>query len=208
MTADRPNLKSRPISLALEQFRATGGILRTRDALQAGIHRRTLYQLRDSGRIEQLSRGLFRLADAPALDYPDLVTVALKIPEGVLCLVSALAWHGLTTQIPHEISVAIPRGAEAPRLGYPPIRHFWFSGLAYSEGIVQHRVDGVILRVYSREKTLADCFKHRNRIGIDTVLEALKTYRERGPVHIEDLLRHADICRVRRVMTPYLEAVL
>jgi predicted transcriptional regulator of viral defense system len=208
MTSDHPNLKSRPISLALEQFRATGGILRTRDALRAGIHRRTLYQLRDSGRIEQLTRGLFRLADTPALDHPDLVTLALKIPEGVLCLISALAWHGLTTQIPHEISVAIPRGAAAPRLEYPPVRHFWFSGQAYSEGIEQHRVDGVSLRVYSQEKTLADCFKHRNRIGLDTVLEALKTYRERGPVHIEALLHYADICRVKRVMTPYLEAVL
>jgi predicted transcriptional regulator of viral defense system len=208
MTSDHPNLKSRPISLALEQFRATGGILRTRDALRAGIHRRTLYQLRDSGRIEQLTRGLFRLADTPALDHPDLVTLALKIPEGVLCLISALAWLGLTTQIPHEISVAIPRGAAAPRLEYPPVRHFWFSGQAYSEGIEQHRVDGVSLRVYSQEKTLADCFKHRNRIGLDTVLEALKTYRERGPVHIEALLHYADICRVKRVMTPYLEAVL
>jgi predicted transcriptional regulator of viral defense system len=199
---------SRPISLALEQFRATEGILRTRDALRAGIHRRTLYQLRESGRIEQLSRGLFRLADTPALDHPDLVTLALKIPEGVLCLTSALEWHGLTTQIPHEIAVAIPRGAEAPRLEYPPVRHFWFSGQAYSEGIELHRVDGVSLRVYSREKPLADCFKHRNRIGLDTFLEALKTYRERGPVQIEALLHYADICRVKRVMTPYLEAVL
>lgn len=208
MAADQTIPDSRPIALALDEFRAKGGILRTRDVLQAGIHRRTLYELRDSGRIEQLSRGLFRLADAPALGHPDLVTVALKIPEGVLCLISALAWHELTTQIPHEIYVAIPRGAEAPRLDYPPVRHFWFSDKAYAEGIEQHQVDGVPLRVYSREKTLADCFKHRNRIGLDTVLEALKTYRQRGRVNTEALLHFADICRVKRVMTPYLEAVL
>jgi predicted transcriptional regulator of viral defense system len=208
MAADQTLPDSRPIALALDEFRAKGGILRTRDVLQAGIHRRTLYELRDSGRIEQLSRGLFRLADAPALGHPDLVTVALKIPEGVLCLISALAWHELTTQIPHEIYVAIPRGAEAPRLDYPPVHHYWFSDQAYSEGIETHQVDGVPLRVYSREKTLADCFKHRNRIGLDTVLEALKAYRQRGPVNTEALLHYADICRVKRVMTPYLEAVL
>jgi predicted transcriptional regulator of viral defense system len=208
MAAGRTTAETRPISLALKAFRAKGGMLRTRDALQAGIHPRTLYELRDSGRIEQLSRGLFRLVEAPALGHPDLVAVALKIPDGVLCLISALAWHELTTQIPHEIYVAIPRGAEAPRLDYPPVRHFWFSGQAYSEGIETHQVDGVPLRVYSREKTLADCFKHRNRIGLDTVLEALKTYRQRGPVNTEALLYYAEVCRVKRVITPYLEAVL
>lgn len=208
MAADRTTAETRPISQALKAFHAKGGMLRTRDALKAGIHPRTLYELRDSGRIEQLSRGLFRLVDAPALGHPDLVAVALKIPEGVLCLISALAWHELTTQIPHEIYVAIPRGAEAPRLDYPPVRHFWFSGPAYSEGIETHQVDGVSLRVYSREKTLADCFKHRNRIGLDTVLEALKTYRQRGPINTEALLHYAEVCRVKRVITPYLEAVL
>jgi predicted transcriptional regulator of viral defense system len=208
MAADRTTAETRPISLALKAFRAKGGMLRTRDALQAGIHPRTLYELRDSGRIEQLSRGLFRLVEAPALGHPDLVAVAVKIPDGVLCLISALAWHELTTQIPHEIYVAIPRGAEPPRLDYPPVRHFWFSGQAYSEGIETHQVDGVPLRVYSREKTLADCFKHRNRIGLDTVLEALKTYRQRGPVNTEALLHYAEVCRVKRVITPYLEAVL
>jgi predicted transcriptional regulator of viral defense system len=200
--------QSRPISFALKTFLATGGMLRTRDALRAGIHPRTLYELRDSGQIEQLSRGLFRLVESPSLGHPDLVTVAMKIPNGVLCLISALAWHELTTQIPHEIYVAIPRGSEAPRLDYPPVRHYWFSGKAYSEGIETHRVDGVPLRVYSREKTLADCFKHRNRIGLDTVLEALKTYRQRRPVNTEMLLHYAGICRVKSVITPYLEALL
>lgn len=203
-----PHEDSRTIVAALKFFRATGGMLRTRDALKAGVHPRTLYELRDSGRIEQLSRGIYRLADAPSLGNPDLVTVALRIPDGVLCLISALAWHELTTQIPHEIYVAIPRGAEPPRLSYPPVRHFWFSGKAYSEGIETQHVDGVALRVYCREKTIADCFKHRHRIGLDTVLEALKAYRERGPVNTESLLYYAEICRVKRVIQPYLEAVL
>ncbi|WP_417849438.1 type IV toxin-antitoxin system AbiEi family antitoxin domain-containing protein [Thalassoglobus sp.] len=198
----------RTIAAALEAFRAAGGLLRTRDALKAGIHPRTLYELRDEGRIEQMSRGLFRLADAPPLGEPDLVTVAIKVPDGVLCLISALAWHKLTTQIPHEIYVAIPRNAEPPRIDYPPVRHFWFSGDAYSTGIEVHTVDDVKINVYSREKTLADCFKYRNRIGLDTVLEALKAYRQSGAVNVESLMHFAGICRVKRVMTPYLEAVL
>jgi predicted transcriptional regulator of viral defense system len=208
MSVKQPPEEPRPISAALDHFRAHGGILRTREALEAGIHPRTLYALRDSGRIELLSRGLYRLADAPSLGNPDLVTVALKIPNGVLCLISALAWHELTTQIPHEICVAIPRGAEPPRLSFPPVRYFWFSGSAYSEGIEMQEVDGVPVRIYSREKTLADCFKHRNRIGLDTVLESLRTYRNQGRVNVESLLHYAEICRVKRVIQPYLEAVL
>ena len=208
MNIANPQNETRPITRALSAFRAAGGTLRTRDALAVGIHPRTLYELRDSGRVEQLSRGLFRLAEAPPLGNPDLVTVALKIPDGVLCLISALDWYELTTQVPHEIYVAIPRGAEAPRLHYPPVRHFWFSGRAYSDGIEMQHVDGVRIRVYCREKTIADCFKHRHRIGLDTVLEALKAYRQQGSVNIESLLHYAEICRVKRVIQPYLEAVL
>ncbi len=208
MRVEHPHEEPRSISAALDHFRAHGGMLRTRDALEAGIHPRTLYALRDSGLIELLSRGLYRLADAPSLGNPDLVTVALKIPNGVLCLISALAWHELTTQIPHEICVAIPRGAEPPRLSYPPARYFWFSGSAYSEGIETHAVDGVPVRIYSREKTLADCFKYRNRLGLDTALEALNAYRRHGSINVDALLRYADVCRVKRVIQPYLEAVL
>lgn len=208
MSAHNTPAESRAIAMALDVFRANGGVLRTQDALRFGIHPRTLYQLRDSGRLGRLCRGVFRLADAPLLEYPDLVTVAVKIPKGVLCLISALAWHELTTEIPHEIYVALPRGTEPPRLDFPPVRHYWFSGPAYSEGIETHEVDRVALRVYNREKTLADCFKYRNRIGKDTVIEALKTYCHRGPVKVDALLRYAEICRVKRVLTPYLEAVL
>ncbi|MCY2963951.1 MAG: type IV toxin-antitoxin system AbiEi family antitoxin domain-containing protein [Planctomycetota bacterium] len=208
MSIANPQQEPRLVSTALNIFREAGGIVRTRDALQAGIHPRILYELRDSGRIEQLSRGLFRLTEAPSLGHPDLVTVALKIPNGVLCLISALAWHELTTQIPHEIYVALPRGAEPPRLTYPPVRHFWFSGKVYSEGIETQHADGIPLRVYCREKTIADCFKHRNQIGLDTVLEALKTYCRQGRLNVELLFHYAQICRVKRVIEPYLEAVL
>ena len=193
---------------AIEEFRRHGGILRTKDAISAGIHPRTLYALRDDGTVECLSRGLYRLADAPPLANPDLVAVAKRVPEGVVCLLSALSFHEITTQIPHEIYLAIPRHAEAPRIDHPPVRVFWFAGKAFSEGIETHRLDDVPVRIYNREKTLADCFKYRNKIGMDTVLEALRLCREQRRLDVEALMRYAEIRRVKDVIRPYLEATL
>ena len=189
-------------------FSQSGGLLRTGAALRAGIHPRTLYDMRDEGVVEELSRGLYRLADLPALSNPDLVTVALKIPAGVVCLISALAYHEITTQIPHKVHLALPRGTEPPRLKRPPLRVFWFTGRSFTEGIETHKVDGIRLRVYSPEKTLADCFKYRNKLGLDTVLEALRLYRSRKRPNVDELMKFARVCRVEKVMRPYLEALL
>ncbi len=189
-------------------FQRHGGVLRMAEAVRAGIHRRTLYAMRDAGIVEMLSRGLYRLADAPPLANPDLVTVALKVPRGVVCLISALAHHQLTTQIPHEVYVAIPRDSEPPRLDYPPVRVFRFNPRSYGAGVETHALDGVSVRIYSREKTLADCFKYRNKIGLDTVLEALRLYKEQGRIDVAALLRYAALCRVAKIMRPYLEAIL
>jgi predicted transcriptional regulator of viral defense system len=183
-------------------------MMRTQEALGAGIHPRTLYALRDAGVLERLTRGVYRLAAATPLGNPDLVTVALRAPDSVICLVSALAFHELTTQIPHEVCVAIPRGAEPPHLDHPPLRTFWFTGKAFTEGIESHRLDGMTIRIYNREKTLADCFKYRNKIGLDTTLEALRLYRQQRRVNVESLMRFAEVCRVASVMRPYLEATL
>ena len=193
---------------AITVFKRHGGMLRMAQAIREGISRRTLYALRDAGITEQLSRGLYRLADASPLGNPDLVAVATKVPKGVVCLLSALAFHELTTQIPHEVYLAIPRNAEAPRLDHPPVRSFHFSGRAFTEGIETHQMDDVPVRVYSREKTLADCFKYRNKIGLDTVLEALRLYKQQGRVNVDAIMRCAAVCRVTKVMRPYLEAVL
>lgn len=193
---------------AVEVFRTHGGTLRTKDALREGIHPRTLYALRDDGTTERLSRGLYRLTSAVPLGTPDLTTVALRAPQGVVCLVSALAFHELTTQIPHEVYLAIARGAEPPRIDYPPVRTFWFSGASFSEGIETHRLDGVPVRIYSREKTIADCFRYRNKIGLDTCLESLRSYKQQRRIDTDALLRYARIRGVARVLTPYLEAIL
>jgi predicted transcriptional regulator of viral defense system len=189
-------------------FRQRGGILRMSEAVQAGIHRRMLYAMLDNGVIEKLDRGLYRLADLPPLGNPDLVSVARKVPTGVICLISALSFHEITTQVPHEVYIALKRGAESPRIKHPPVRVFRFTGDAFTEGIETPEVDGVHLRIYSPEKTLADCFKYRNKIGLDTAIEALRFYRERKRVKVNELMRYAQICRVENVVQPYLEALL
>lgn len=199
---------STSIEEALEIFRDHGGTLRTGEALNLGIHQRTLYALRDSRLIEKLDRGLYRLAELPPLSDPDLVTVARKIPQGVVCLISALHFHDITTQIPHTVSVAVKRGTEPPRLQFPPTQIYFFSGQAFTAGIENHSIDDTPVHVYSAEKTLADCFKYRNKIGMDTVREAIQLYKSRRKPRPRDLLRFARICRVEKVMRPYLEASL
>lgn len=199
---------NKQIDTVRRAFRRGGGILRTGDALEQGIHPRTLYAMRDAGLLERLDRGLYRLTDLPPLSDPDLVTVANKIPKGVICLISALHFHDITTQIPHEVSIAVSRGTEPPRLEYPPIRLYWFSGAAFTAGIEPHRIDGTPVRIYSAEKTLADCFKYRNKIGMDTVLEALTLYRDQKKPKPRKLIEYAKVCRVEKVMRPYLEALL
>ena len=193
---------------AKSSFRLHGGILKTSEAIRIGIHPRTLYQLQDAGIIEKLSRGLYRLADLPALGNPDLVSVALKVPNGVICLISALSFHEITTQIPHQVYIAVPRGTEPSRIDHPPVRTFWFTGAAFTEGIETYTVDGINIRVYSLEKTVADCFKYRNKIGLDTAIEALKLYRKHEHFNIDSLIKYARICRVEKVIHPYMEALL
>jgi len=165
------------------------------------------FTLRDAGTITQLSRGVYRLASLPELEAPDLVTVAARVPDGVVCLISALAYHELTTQIPHAVDIALPRGAEKPRIEYPPVSFHWFSGPAFTSGIETPTVDGQKLRVYSAEKSVADAFKYRSKLGLDVALEALRTWRGRRGAVVQRLLEQARVCRVERVMRPYLEAV-
>jgi predicted transcriptional regulator of viral defense system len=189
-------------------FRKHNGMLRMSEAMRHGLTRTTLYAMRDAGELEPIGRGLYRLKGMPALAHPDFVTVAAKIPNGVICLVSALAHHDLTTQVPHTVQLAVERGSSAPRLEYPPIQVFWFSSSAFHEGIQTVELDRKPVRVYSPEKTIADCFKYRNKLGMDVVLEALRLWREKRARHQKTLLAHARTCRVETVIRPYLEAML
>jgi len=193
---------------ALDLFRRHNGVLRTAQALELGIHPRTLYALHDTGTVERLARGLYRLSELPPLTHPDLVMVALKIPDGVICLISALAFHHLTTQIPHRVDVAVQKGSRRPRLTYPPIRVFWFSGAAWREGAAAYELDGVSVSITTPAKSVADSFKYRGKLGRDVAVEALERYCRGEDFDIEELLHYARICRVESIMRPYLDALL
>jgi len=193
---------------AIRIIQQQGGTLRTRDALALGIHPRVLYALRDTGLLQKLSRGLYRLAELSPLENLDLVTVARQVRRGVICLISALTFHELTTQVPHVVDVALRQGDERPRLDYPPLRVYWFSETSWSAGVETHRLDETEVRIYSPAKSVADSFKFRHKIGLDVALEALRTYRQCPGFDINALLRYARICRVEKVMRPYLEAML
>jgi predicted transcriptional regulator of viral defense system len=199
---------SKPAVNALKLFQDNGGILRTTEAIKIGIHPRTLYSLRDDGKINEVVRGFYRLSDATPLENPDLVAVSLAIPKGVVCLVSALFFYGIGTQIPHEVHVALPRNSTPPRLPHPPVHTYWFTGEAYSEGVEEHVLDGVKVRVYGPEKTIADCFKYRNRLGLDVCLEALRAYRSAKNFNADLLIHFGGVCRVDKIMRPYVEAIL
>ena len=193
---------------ALEAFQQHNGVLRMADALRAGVSRKTLYTMRDEGLIEQLSRGVYRLASLPDLSTPDLVAVSQRAPQGVICLLSALEHHGLTAHVAHTVDLAVERGTQRPRIDYPPTRVYLFSGEAFSSGIRSADLDGFNVRIYCAEKSIADAFKFRNRIGTDIALQALRRWREQSKPDITKLLRYARICRVERVVRPYLEAML
>jgi predicted transcriptional regulator of viral defense system len=197
----------KPFSKEMELFRKNGGILSTMKAIRLGVHPVKLYSMRDAKVLDRLGRGIYRLSNMPPLANPGITTVMQKAPESVLCLISALSFHELTTQIPHEIYIAVKRGAWVPQIDHPPIRAFRFSGKAFSEGIEEHLMDGVKVRVYSREKTLADCFKYRTVVGLDTALEALRNYWRSKWKKTDELTKFSKICRVDRVMAPYLEAI-
>ncbi len=200
-------MKTTSIQKATILFQQHSGILRTSQAIRLGISPRTLYGMRDAGLIVEVTRGAYRLSGAVSIEHSDLVQVALRVPKGIICLLSSLAFHKLTTQIPRQVSVALPLDAEKPRLAYPPVRLFWLSQPVYSAGIENHLLDGVTVLIYSREKTLADCFKFRNKIGLDVALEALKEGLGQG-CKLETLLEFARIDRVEKTMRPYLEALL
>ena len=183
------------------------GFLRASDLASTGVPRVVLARMTAGGLLERAARGLYRLPNSTGSEYESLLMVAKKVPQGVFCLLSALQFHGLTTQLPRQVWLAMPRGSHAPRIDYPPLKMVQFSGESYGEGIETHVRDQVSMRIYSAAKTVADCFKHRNKIGLDVALEALKDARAQGKASADDLWRYAKVCRVANVMRPYMEAL-
>ncbi|MEI7850271.1 MAG: type IV toxin-antitoxin system AbiEi family antitoxin domain-containing protein [Kiritimatiellales bacterium] len=191
----------------IDVLKSNGGVARTRDFLTGGVHPRDLYKMRDAGQIVCIARGLYQIPGQPP-DAPDIATICKKIPNGVLCLISALSLHQITTEIPRAVHIALKRGAAKPQLNYPPVATYWMSEAAFEAGVERMNIEGLDVPVYCAEKTLADCFKYRNKIGMDTVLEALRLYRERFRFDGNKLMHYAKICRVDNIMRPYLEASL
>lgn len=189
-------------------FTENKGILRASKAIELGVPKHVLYDMVKSGELVREAQGIYRLSDSAPLGNPDLVNISLRVPRAVFCLVSALYFHELTTQIPHLVYFALPRDVKTPKIGYPPTSVFHFSKKSYQAGIVEHELDGVKVKIYDREKTIADCFKFRQKIGIDVALEALKDYLNQRSPNISLLMRYAKINRVEKVMRPYLEVLV
>jgi len=193
---------------AIETFRKHNGLLRTQQAIDEGVAPRTLYQMRETGVILRENRGLYRLADCKPGMFFDLVQVSLMVPKGVICLISALSFHNLISHLPSQIHLALPINGEKPRLEYPPLRLYWLSSKTYTAGIEQHSLDGIIVKIYGIEKTITDCFKFRNKIGLDVAIESLRAYRRREDFNVETLTRFAQINRVERIIKPYIDVLV
>ncbi len=198
-----PKIEKRAIRI----FQEHGGILRYSDALRYGIHPRTLYALKKAGLLEQLQKGLYCIPGLPGHTQPDFAPVVKKAPNGVLCLVSALFFHGLTTQIPHFVYLALRQGTKPPKIDYPPMKFFWFSNALFDLGIETHKLDGLAIRCYSKEKTVVDCFRFRNKIGLDVAIEAFKKYWRQGKPKLDLIMKFAKIGRIEKIIKPYIEAI-
>ena len=182
-------------------------VLSAADVREQGWSPQLLIRLHQAGKLHRLGRGLYALPDAEVTEHQTLMEVCQRVPKAVLCLLSALQFHEIGTQLPHQVWIALPEGTQAPALSYPPLRITRLRGAAYSDGIQTVADHGAPIRVYSAAKTVTDCFKFRNKIGLDVALEALKDAWRRRKVTMDELSHFAKINRVERVMQPYLEAV-
>jgi predicted transcriptional regulator of viral defense system len=194
-------------SVSLLDLAQGKALLRPSDAVARGHSRLYLAQLAQRGLVHKVSRGLYALPQRKASEFASLAELASKYPQALVCLLSALAFHGLTTQAPFEVWIAVDNKARAPQIPYPPLRIARFSGPALSEGVELHNIEGVPVKITSVPKTIADCFKYRNKIGLDVAMEALKEAWSAKRVSMDELWHYGQICRVQNVMRPYLEGL-
>lgn len=191
----------------VRQLVATRGIVRPRELERAGVSRTQLQRLVERGEVERLGRGLYTLAGKPRDERQDLAEAARRVPAGIVCLLSALRFHDITTQDPFEVWMAVGHKAWRSRVDHPPLRLVFLTGRALTEGIESHKVNGVGVRVFSAAKTVADCFKFRNKIGIDVAVEALREFRRLHPKELQAVWDFARVDRVARVIQPYLDSL-
>jgi len=194
-------------SQAILELARKRGLIRPRDLEPLGLPRVMLTRLVRQGALTRIARGLYALSDRPVSEHTALAEVARKHPQAIVCLLSALRFHELTTQSPFEVWLAIPNKARAPRIDYPPLRIVRFSGPLLAEGVDEHSIDGVPVRITSVARTVTDCFKYRNKIGLDVALEALREVWKARRVGMDELWQFAKLDRVANVMRPYLESL-
>jgi len=205
-SVSRPGKASKGSGDPVLYLARTVGVLRARDVASHGIYRTALGRLVREGKLEHPGRGIYSLPGADVTEHHTLVEVSRRVSHGTICLLSALRFHGLTTQTPSEVWLAIDVKARKPNIGKPDLRIVRFSGKALEYGVEGHIIEGVTIRVTSPAKTVADCFKYRNKIGLDVALEALKDYR-RSRGSMDNLWKAAGVCRVAAVIRPYIEAI-
>ena len=195
---------------AIRIIKDYGGIIRYSEALNEGIASKTFYDMRDQGIIIRMSRGLYRLADSSTPGNPDLVTIAMRLPKAVICLISALDYYNLTEQIPHFVYIALPQGSEEPRFKHPPLQIIWPSKKIYEVGIQEVKLDNTPVKIYNPEKTITDCFKYRNKFGLDVAIDAIQRYFEQpsNKQNLNALMVYAKLNRVDKIMMPYIETLL
>lgn len=198
----------RPIEDEVLALAGMLGVLRLNELTARGIHPERLRRLCKRGLLEKVGRGLYRLPDAGISEHATLAVVAKRFPHGIVCLLSALRFHGIGTQNPHEVWVALLRGSAVPQDTSLPVRFVLFSEASFAEGVEEHERDHVPLRVTCPAKTIADCFKYRNKVGLDVALEALREGLRSRKCTADDIWRYAKVCRVVNVVRPYLEAML
>lgn len=194
----------------IQYFKTHSGYVRMKDLKAASFHTRDIANLVEEGIIEKIKPGLYRLVDMfESNSIPDsYIDVMQAIPKGVICLISALDYHGLTTFNPSEIHIAVPQSEKFPQIAYPPIRKYYFPERFYTSGIEHIQSGNHEIRIYSAEKTIADMFRYRKKLGEDLAIEALKTYLKRKGANINRLREYAEICQVKTVMLPYLKALV
>ena len=183
-------------------------VLRVSEIRRQGIDSKTVQRMVETGDIRRISRGIYASPDLDVQSHHSLVEAQMIVDSGVVCLLSALSFHEIGTQSPRQIWMAIARGSRVPKTTHQPVRVVTFSGSAFTEGVEKHEIEGISVRVYSGAKTIADCFKYRNKLGLDVAIEALRDVVRTRKANVDELLRFADICRVRNVMTPYLESIV
>lgn len=193
---------------AIMRMAHNAGMIRALEVREAGLHSEYLRGLCRDGRLVRTGRGLYALPDSNITEHHSIAEACKRVPHGIICLLSALSYHDIGTQHPHEVWMTIDRAKRKPRVEYPPIRTFRSSGPALVGGIEEIEIEGVPVRIYSPAKTVADCFKYRNRVGIDVAIEALREGWQARLLTVDELVRHARMCRVLKIMQPYMEAIV